>query len=251
MRNRAYGFAAVVVASSAGLPGCSDPPKSHGKPRLLAVSAQGRAIGIPDATRFTVTTRKVEDTAEAALKATSVTMAAIVAKLKEAGVADRDLQGKSASVGPNSVCRPAPPPIIHGQHQICEPKGFKSAQVMTVLARDLAKVGGLMALAVASGAEEMTGGEAFFGEPEKMHMAARANAIETAQAKARLYAEKLGLKLGPVVSVTDDPLLLPGLHRESMPTGGAADMGGAFAEVPVEPGQHVLSKTLYVTWELR
>jgi uncharacterized protein len=246
-------IAGVLITPVLLVAGCSERPKetASGKARLLSVSAQGRYVGVPDATRFSITVRKVEDTAEAALKASAATMAGIIAKLKEAGVADKDLQSRTASVGPNSVCRPAPRPIVHGQTQICEPKGFKAAHSLAVFVRDMAKAGNLMGLAVASGGEEMSANEAFFADPDAMHAAARANAIENAQAKARLYAEKLGLKLGPVVFVTDDPLLLPGLHRESTPPDGQFDMGGAGADIPVEPGKRILTRTLYVTWELR
>jgi uncharacterized protein len=118
--------------------------------------------------------------------------------------------------------------------------------------RDAAKAGALMALGVASGAEEMSGGAMFFDDPEKMLVLARADAIASTQDKAKLYAEKLGLKLGPVVAVTDDPLMLPGLHRERMPVGQGdkASLDGN-QPVPIEPGQRVVSKTLYVTWELK
>jgi uncharacterized protein len=231
-----------VIASV--ISACSDPPRD--RPRYLGLSAQGKSSGVFDASRFTVVVRKTEETAEAALKGTSTGMAAITVKLKEAGVADRDMQTKTASVAPNSVCRSLPPPHINGQHQICEQKGFKSSHETTVLVRDAARLGVLMTAAVAAGGEEVTGGEHFFGDHEKMQTLARANALDAVQAKAKIYAEKLGLKLGPVIAISDDPLMLPGLHRESYPDQGAADQAQ-----PAEFGQNVVSKTLYVTWEIK
>jgi uncharacterized protein len=234
----------IALAIASCLTACSDGPKDRDRPRYLGLSAQGKATGPFDSSRFTVSVSKIEDTAEAALKATSTGMAAVFAKLKEAGVADKDMQTKSANVTRNNVCKPG---ALPGQPQICEQKGFKSQHQTTVLVRDAARLGVLMATAVAAGAEDVAGGEHFFADLEKMQALARANALEAVQAKAKIYADKFGLKLGPVIAISDDPLMLPGLHREATPD-QAPDQAG---QQPTELGAYVVSKPLYVTWELK
>jgi uncharacterized protein len=240
----------VVSGLSLCLLACADRPKAVERPRYLGISAEGRARETPDAMRFSLVVRHNADTANAAHVAASAGMANVVAKLKEAGGGAADLQIATAVVFPNMIC--AWSGAGEDSRRICDQKGFVAKLKLSVLVRDLSKAGALMALGVGAGAEQLTSSDPFFGNPGNAQALARADAVAGAQRRAEQYAAKLGVALGPILAVTDDPLMLPGLHREkAYEPLGSADLGGNIPSVPLEPGQRVVSKTIYVTWELK
>jgi uncharacterized protein len=234
----------AITAAASCLQACSDHTTAPERPRYLGIAAEGRAIGTPDTLRFTLVVRRIADTPEAAFKAISTGIATVADKLIKAGLGATDIQITNSIVRANKVCTSAP--------SGCEARGVVASQNLTVLVRDGPKAGELMALGVAAGAEGLTISEPFFANPERLRAEARANAVSNAQRQADQYAARLGVTLGPVLAVTDDPLLLPGLHRELAPPqeSGAFDMGGSVPTVPVEPGLRLTSKTIFVTWEI-
>ena len=214
-----------------------DPP-----PRTLTVMGYGEVKASPD---LAFVELAVETTAETAAKATSEnarrTTAVIDALKKKIGEKDRVtttgyyLQPQYANRRPGSD---APPEIA----------GYIASNRVRVETRALDKVGDLIDVAIAAGANR-TDVLAFTLENRAPHLReALREAGAEARAQAESIAEALGVKLGEVLnaSTAGVPMPVPMYKQERMMAMAGADM----AQTPVEPGEVEVSATLTVSYRI-
>jgi uncharacterized protein len=245
----------AALVGPAALGGCSEAPPAKPAPRYLSISGLGSTIATPDAVSYTATVRRRGETAAAALAAAAQTIQAIRDHLGQNGVAASDSR-LTTWVHPFPRCpdvrvREPDGRRTNAKRFSCEQREFEATQTIQAMVRDGPKAGALMAQSIALGAGEASAGEPVFADPANLQETARRAAIADATAKAQLYAARLGVQLGPVHAVTDDPLFLPDQHRETLNDPGAKASLDAPPPVPLEPGQRIITRTLYVTWELR
>jgi uncharacterized protein YggE len=158
-------------------------------------------------------------------------MTAVLTAIKDAGIADRDIQTSRLSLQPQYD------PNKSGTARLT---GFQATNQVTVRIRDIDKLPTVLDRAIGAGANEMSGIEFVVSEQSKLLDQARDDAITDARRKAELYAKAAGAKLGRVVSITEEGSSPPPRPMQAMRAGA----------VPVAPGEQTLRAVVTVSYEL-
>ena len=218
-------------AQSVAEPGTASPQGT-----LLSVSAEASAHRVPDvATLSTGVVTQAAD-ANAALKANSAQMNKVVAAIRAAGIAERDIQTSGININPQYRYAENQPPTI---------TGYQASNTVNIKVRDIAKLGEVLDALVASGANQVNGPSFEIDQPEAAYDEARQAALKKAQARAEMYAKSLGLRVRRIVSISEG-----GGFRPPMPMMKAMAMDARAESAPVAPGETTLSANLDVVFEL-
>ena len=183
----------ITSASALALAACSDAPYDprgvdHGE-TLLSVSATGEAETRPDEAVFQAGIESWASTARAASDANAEDIRKIVAALREAGVAERDIQTRNVSVqrvdyGPRK-----------GQYQ--------ASNIVAVTVRDVDKTAQAVSAVTDAGANVVSGPDLRMSDPEGAANTAYGNAYKAARSRAEAYAEAAGMEITRVLSIRD------------------------------------------------
>lgn len=215
-------LAAALLAASlfagVGLPLLA---RAEAKPATITVQGNGTVTTVPDTATMTFGVTSRADGADAALAANSADMAKVIAALKGAGVAAKDIQTQNVSVYRR------------------ENGGYEASNSVSAIVRDLAKVGDVTDAAVAAGANAVGGPSLAKDGTDALYRDALKNAFADAKSKAAALADAAGMALGAVQSISEGGASTP-VPFEAM---RAAD-----AKVPVEPGTQQVQATVTVTF---
>jgi uncharacterized protein len=166
--------------------------------------------------RIGVTSRT--KTVKEATNTNSKLMVAIIAALKDAGIADNDIQTAQFSIRPNYT----PATALVSQDSRAEPKlsGYNVSNHVNVTIREIGKVGELLDRAVAAGATDIGNISLLNSDASKALDQAREAAIADARHKAEVYASASAVRLGRVEWITEDtgsgpPVSLANKSREA------------------------------------
>lgn len=205
-------------------------------PALLSLSASADVARVPDQVRLTAAVVNTAATAAEAMAANAARMTAVLAALKAAGVAERDVQTTGLSLNPQYRYQPEQAPIL---------TGYQARNAISLRTARLADAGKLVDAAIKAGANEVQGPEFGIANPDAALDEARTAAVAKARARAELYAKAAGLKVKRIVSISEgagapEPGPRP-LLRSAMVEAAAP---------PVQPGELSLSAQVSVTFEL-
>ena len=203
---------------------------------LLSVSASAEASRVPDVASLSTGVVTQAADANAALRANSTEMAKVVAAIKAAGIAERDIQTTGINIHPQYRYAENQPPTI---------TGYQASNTVNIKVRDVAKVGEVLDALVASGANQVNGPSFEIDEPESVYDEARQAALKKAQARAEMYAGSLGLRVRRLVSISEG-----GGFQPPMPMMKAMAMDARQQSAPVSPGETTLSASLEVVFEI-
>ncbi|MGY1410222.1 MULTISPECIES: SIMPL domain-containing protein [unclassified Luteimonas] len=203
---------------------------------LLSVSAHAEASRTPDIASLSTGVVTQAADANAALKANSAQMAKVVATIRAAGVADRDVQTSGISIQPQYRYAENQPPVI---------TGYQASNTVNIKVRDIGKLGEVLDALVASGANQVNGPNFEIDQPEAVYDEARQAALKLAQARAAMYAQSLGLRVRRIVSISEG-----GGFQPPMPMMKAMAMDARMESAPVSPGETTLGASLDVVFEL-
>ncbi len=231
MNNRAWIAAvAATMASAAGAQAVTVPA-----PTLLTVSAEGRVTRAPDLAEVTGGVLTTAPTASAAMSENAVRMSAVVAALRKAGVADRDIQTSGLNLQPQYRYDNNQPPTL---------TGYQATNNVSLRIRKLADAGKLLDTLVSVGANQINGPNFRVENSDKALDEARVAAVATARARAVLYANAAGLHIKRIASISESG----GEQPRPMMMTMRADK--ASASTPVEPGEVALTITVTMAFEL-
>jgi hypothetical protein len=123
-------------------------------------------------------------------------MAAVIAVLKDAGIAEKDIQTAQFSIQP----------VYASQEPRTEPKlaGYTVSNQVHVTIREISKVGDVLDRVVAAGATDVGNVSFLVADASKVLDQAREVAIGDARRKAEVYAKAAGLQLGQAEWITED-----------------------------------------------
>jgi uncharacterized protein YggE len=230
-----FAFAAPVYAQA---PEGARPPMMRFDGTFLNVSADAKANVTPD--MATINAGVVTDgaTAEAAMAANATRMNAVMAALKRAGIADKDIQTSSINLNPQYRYNNNEPPKL---------TGYQAQNTVTVKVRNLKSIRKAIDSIVSNGSNQINGISFGVDDPDPVLDQARKDAMKKARARADLYAQAAGLKVARIVSISENsyappPYPIPMMAREAF---------AATDATPVAPGEVNLSITVNVTYELR
>ncbi|MBX4206267.1 SIMPL domain-containing protein [Candidatus Parcubacteria bacterium] len=214
----------------------------------ITVSGRGEAFAVPDVATFTYSVSADAATVDAAQGQVTAKMDAILKKLKDLGIEDKDVKTTDYSVWPRYTyatvyCIQAPCPPQQKQD------GYTASHSILVKVRKADDAGKALAAAGAAGASNLSGLSFSVDDPDAVTQEARAEAIKDAKTKAEALAKELGVRLVRVVSFSDgaDQGPMP-YYAEASGRGGVADQ----AKVPTVPaGQNKNVVSVSVTYEIR
>jgi uncharacterized protein YggE len=202
--------------------------------RMISVIGEGTIAATPDMASIRIGVTSQGKTAREASDATGKQMGAVLSAIKDAGIADRDVQTSRLSLQPQYDQNKA------GSARLI---GFQASNQVTVKIRDLDKISTALDRAIGAGANEMSGIEFIVSEPGKLLDSAREKAIADAHRRAELYARAANAKVGHVLSISEEGAIPPQpVLMQAMRAGGA---------VPVVPGEQTLRAVVTVTYELQ
>ena len=205
---------------------------------LLSVSAQAEAKRVPDIALLSAGVVTQAADANAAMRANATEMTKVVAAIKAAGIAERDIQTSGVSLNPQYRYAENQPPTI---------TGYQANNNVNITVRDIGKVGKILDALVATGANQVNGPSFDVDDKESAFDEARRAAVEKAKGRAEMYAKTLGLRVRRIVSISEGSGY--GQPRP-MPMMAMARMDKAEADTPISPGESTLSVNLDIVFEL-
>ena len=213
---------------------------------LLTLSAEGRSNRTPDLAVFSAGVTSQGKTAGEALSANSADMNRVIAALKRAGIADRDIQTSNLSLNP--IYQPQRP-MPDGTVEPAQPKiiGYQVYNTVNVRQRNLAQFGRVLDTLVAAGANQINGPNFQMDDPDAATDEARTQAMKKARARANLYASAAGLKVLRILAISESGGYVP---QPQVMYSRAAMADGMEKSTPVAAGEVSLISTVTVLFEL-
>ena len=198
----------------------------------ITVTGIGKASAAPDMAMVTLGVRTEGPDAASAMASNNERQAAVIAALKEAGIAARDLQTSGFAIDQRMTYPDGQPPQV---------TGYVATNMVTVRVRDLAALGSLLDKAITAGATNLNGLDFLREDDAALRDQARKAAMEDAIHRATLFAEAAGVKLGPVRVITEtaprmQPRPMAMVARDAAAPAAPIEAGelGLTAEVTVE-----------------
>ncbi|HEX2802679.1 MAG TPA: SIMPL domain-containing protein [Sphingomicrobium sp.] len=205
----------------------------------LDVSASGEVSRVPDLAVISAGVVTRAATATAALRENSDRMDRVLAALKSAGIADRDIQTSSINLNPE---------YRYVENQAPQLVGYTASNQVTVRFRDIRNSGKVLDALVSQGANQINGPNMTIEHPETALDEARAKAVAAGRARANLYARALGMRVVRIVSVSESGGSYP--VPPPMPYAERAVMAGD-AATKIVPGEQKLQVNLSMVFELQ
>lgn len=228
----AFALALGVLALS----GCTTKVVSADSTALPTVTASGlgTTTASPDTAEMTFGATAYSNDSRKALEQASKLSAAINAAVKDAGVAEEDIQTANVSVYPDYSYEGDKPRVT----------GYRATVSVRAKIRDMASIGDVIGAASAAGANEINGPAFTLTDDEEK----RGEAIELAVADARVRAESMakaaGKTVGGVLSISETGVNVPVLYE------GARMAAAQDWSVPIETGELEVTANVTVVFEL-
>ncbi|HEY5290344.1 MAG TPA: SIMPL domain-containing protein [Caulobacteraceae bacterium] len=189
----------------------------------LNLSAYGEVKLPPDMATLTLGVQTTAATASGALAANAEQMNRIVATLRRAGLADRDIQTSQLSLAPQYAYKEGQAPQL---------TGYQASNDVAISVNDLSRVGRVVDAVVGAGATNVNQISFGVANPLAAENAARVAAVKALQDKARLYADAAGYRIGRLVNLSEGGGYAPTPPRPMM-----AMAFKSAAPTPVEAGE--------------
>jgi len=200
----------------------------------IVVSGTGRVAVEPDVAELRLGVAISRETVAEARSEAAATMSAILAAIREAGVAERDIRTAMLSVQPRYDYRDGQAPAL---------AGYDLSNVVEVTVRELAAVGDVIDGSLRAGATSLDGLAFQVAEPSAPEAAARTAAVADARAKAEVLAAAAGIRIAGVADIVE------GGAPPSFPLAKAARMSlAADSGTPVAAGTTDVVVTVTVTF---
>jgi hypothetical protein len=204
----------------------------------LDINATGEVTRVPDIAIISAGVVTRSTTATGALQDAANRMQRVIAALKGAGIADRDIQTSNVNLNPE---------YRYPDNQSPQLTGYTASNQLTISFHDIRNSGKILDVLVAQGANQINGPNLTIEHPEAALDEARAQAIASGRARAELYARALGLHVARVVAVSES-----GGYAVPPPAPPVPMMARMeAASTKIEPGEQKLQVNVAMTFELQ
>lgn len=163
-------------------------------PARLVVTGEGRASAAPDMALLRLGAQAEAESAAEALDGASEAAQAILDALREAGVAEADIQTAELSLSPRYEPREGAQDAV---------TGYVASNVVSVRVRESEALGGVLDAAAEAGANRIDGLSFQIEDRGPVLEEARERAVADARRAAETLAEAAGLALGPVLRIEE------------------------------------------------
>jgi uncharacterized protein len=207
--------------------------------RWIEVTGEGAVSAAPDFARVTLGVTTAGKDAGEAMAANAKSASALVTLIKSEGVAPADIRTSTMSISP-TFSQPSP-----GQAREPAIIGYSVSNEVTVIVRDISRLGALLDKAVGAGANAIYGIAYGENDPGALLDKARPLAVADARRKAEISARAGGAQIGRLMELTEQAGSEP-------PVGFAtrAYMPSPPPTTPIEAGEDKLRVTVTARFEL-
>jgi len=222
----------VAIAAFAGVfqpSGARSAPAADAPSGGITVLGAGSTNVTPDRASFAFGTVSQAATANAALAASSQSVARVIAALRKAGVAQADIQTSDVSLSPR---------MNDNGNEIV---GYTASNTVTATIRKLGDAGGVVDAAVGAGANQVYGPNLLASDQDAAYRNALKEAVAQARTKAETLATASNSTLGTITAIVEGGGSMP----MPMAVGAAKD-----SSVPIEPGTQQIEATVSVTFAI-
>ena len=256
-------IAAMIAAAPTALNAQATQPEVTLGPNsaILSLTAQGESRRVPDIAMFSTGVVTQAANASEALRENNRRMDAVVAALKRAGIADREIQTSTINLSPRYSdperdaqlrARQTGQPYIPPEEQAPRIIGYEARNTVQVRVRNLANMGQVIDTLVSVGANEVNGPNFTLDEQDAALNEARAEAVAKGRQMAETYARAAGMRVARILSISEGGGHYP-VRQAIMVTGSR--VGGAGAPpppppAPVQPGELSLGVGVSMQFEL-
>lgn len=224
------GVLGLLLATATAAPAAlaqTPPPSADSmfKATTLNLSAYGETRVAPDMANISLGVVTEAPTAAGALSANSERMTQVMAALKKAGIAEKDIQTSGLNLSPQYDYVQNEPPRL---------RGYQASNQVTIRVNDLDRLGAAVDATVKAGANNVNGISFGLKDPSAAENTAREAAVKALSAKADLYARATGHRVGRLVTLSEGGGYSP---PSPMPVMAYARMEKASDATPVSAGE--------------
>lgn len=228
----------VLLATAALLSACGTASLYGQQPRLISVNGRAEIKITPDLAYISIGVHTEDTTAKAAVDQNNAQAQAVIAALKEQGIAAEDIQTTNFSIYPYEKWGPEGQSL--GTY-------YSVDNTVYVTLRAVDTLGAVLDEAIAAGATNVSGISFDVEDKESLIAEGRTQAVADALSQAQSLADAAGVALGEVYSLS---------YYNSWPTSYYYDTkgyGGAAVEaaVPISPGQLTLTVDVSISYEIK
>jgi uncharacterized protein YggE len=214
---------------------CSAPTQAN--PRTLSVIGEGKVNVTPDIAvmYLSIVTRNAY--VDKAWDENNAKAGAAITAIQGQGVKEADIRSDFSLYQQEKY------------DQFGQPTGeitYVVTHTLTVVVRDLTKVGAVLGAAQGAGVNSVSGVSFSLEDPSPAISQARALAVADARTRADEIAKGLGVKVGKVLTVNEYGASVP----VPMDKGYGMGMGGGGSSVPIQVGTWEVSMTVSVVFEI-
>lgn len=222
-------------------------------PSTINVSGDGEVFATPDIAELSFSVVKEAKTVSEAQKASAEKVNEIMAYLKEAGIDNKDIKTENYNLNPryeyqqramqtlclNGYCPPEGKQVL---------TGYEVSQSITVKIRKIDDAGKILIAVGDKGATNISGITFTVDKKDAIEADARDKAIKDAQAKAKVLAESLGVKITRVVSFSESGNA-PMYSRFDMAGGAMLKSADIAPALPV--GENKFTSNVNIAYEIQ
>ena len=232
----AKALAFLLILSSEAHSQMQNQPTPDPKIPTIQVTGTGSVQVKPDTASISIGVSTEDGNAQNAVSRNNAATAKVISELQAAAIEKKDLKTSNFSVYPQYRTEGS------DKHPVVT---YRASNTVTVTVHNLDKVGDILTKAVTAGSNQISGPNFAVSDPEKYLAEARKKAVENAIAKASVYANAAGLKLGSILSMVEEGAAAPIYAPRS------ASFSTAAAPVPVEAGEESIQARILLVVELK
>lgn len=237
MKTIRIAIAALLVLAVAALAGVGRPEAAESaaeNPQAgITVTGTGESRRTPDRAQLMFGVQTQGARAETTQAAHAAEVKRLIAALKAAGIAAKDIKTERFDVSPR-----------YDVDKVDKPEGYQANSSVTVTDQPLDRASQLSDVGVKAGADSVSGPGLSSADPDAGYDKALERAFADAHAKAEVLAKAAGVSLGEVTSIVE------GSQPSYMPMYATAELRAKDAQMPIEPGSEQITAVVTVTFAL-
>ena len=202
----------------------------------ISVTGQGVVSAEPDMATISMGVSHQSKTAQDAMNAVAFDINTVLSSLRDSGVEASDVQTSQISLYPVWSN-----PDRNGNTEV---SGFSASVTLSVLLRDLEKMGTVIAEVVRVGGNRFHGVSLGFQDTGKMEAEARAKAVRDAIVKAEQLAKAANVSIAGIMSIID------GNSSPPVPMMQRAEMAMVSDSMEIARGESSVSKSVSIVFEI-
>jgi uncharacterized protein YggE len=206
------------------------PPPHMPPPRLISVSGEADVSVVPDRARIQIGVTQLSPDVASAEAIVNKTVKAYVAAAKKLGARDEDVSTAGISIAPEYVW--------DEKARANKLTGYRVSRDIETRVTNLEKLGDYLQAATAAGVNQVQPPTLESSKADDLQNQALVQAAKNAQAKAKLLADTLGVKLGSVHALSEEgsapapqPMMKVMAMRAAASDSGNEDMGLQTGEI--------------------